>query len=227
MPAFARIALTGIAHHVTQRGNYRQDVFFSDEDRATYLGYVTRAALDYGLKLLGWCLMTNHVHWVVVPRGPDAMAQTFRRAHSQYARYIKSQTKQRSGHLWQGRYYSCPLDEPHLEAALLYVERNPVRAGIAKLATDYRWSSAPPRIGLVAPPLFLALHEWSKCYSPQEWEKKLAGSHDADMEQWLRESTLQGKPVGSSAFIEALECATGRPMNVRPLGRPATHARVR
>jgi putative transposase len=222
MPAFARVAIAGIPHHVTQRGNYRQDVFFSDEDRATYLGFLTRAASAHGLKLLGWCLMTNHVHWVVVPCEPDTMAQTFRRAHSQYSRYINSQVKQRSGHLWQGRYYSCPLDEPHLEAALLYVERNPVRAGVTKMATDYRWSSAPARVGSVAPPRFLDLHDWSNCHSRQEWLKKLADYHDSDTERSLRESTLQGKPFGSAAFIEEMEQFTGRPMKVRSSGRPHT-----
>ena len=147
------------------------------------------------------------------------MAQTFRRAHSQYSRYINSQIKQRSGHLWQGRYYSCPLDGPHLEAALLYVERNPVRAGIEKAASDYRWSSAPARLGTVAQPRFLELQEWSKCYSRQEWQNKLADCHDRDVERSLRESTLQGKPFGSAAFIEEMEQLTGRPMKVRPSGR--------
>jgi putative transposase len=152
------------------------------------------------------------------------MARTFRRAHSQYSRHINSQTKLRSGHLWQGRYYSCPLDEPHLEAALLYVERNPVRAGIAEAATDYRWSSAPARLGLVAQPLFLDLYEWSNCYSRQEWQNKLIYCHDGDVERILRESTLQGKPFGSPAFIEEMERFTGRSMKVRPVGRPATLA---
>jgi putative transposase len=222
MPAFARVAFAGIPYHVTQRGNYRQDVFFSDEDRATYLGFVVRAAENYHLDLHGWCLMSNHVHWVVIPHAPHAMAQSFRRAHSQYARYINSQNKRRSGHLWQARYYSCPLDEPHFDAALLYVERNPVRAGLANAATDYRWSSAAARVGLRTLPRFLKLHEWNKRYSPDNWQHRLTGAQDADMEQSLRASTLQGKPFGSPDFIEQFARATGRPMNVRPIGRPNT-----
>jgi len=108
MPAFARLAIPGIAYHVTQRGNYRQDIFVTEEDRETYLGYVASAALAYGLELHGWCLMTNHVHWIVLPKGELAMAQSFRRAHSRFASYVNRQHKRAAGHLWQGRYYSCP-----------------------------------------------------------------------------------------------------------------------
>jgi putative transposase len=166
--------------------------------------------------------MSNHVHWVVIPREPLAMAQSFRRAHSQYSRYINSQYKPTGGHLWQARYYSCPLDEPHFDAALLYVERNPLRAGLAKTAAAYRWSSAAPRLGFSALPPFLKLHEWNKRSSQEDWQQKLSVCQNADTEQSLRASTQQGKPFGNPGFVEQLERLTGRPMHLRPIGRPAT-----
>ena len=118
MPAFARVVIPEVAYHVTQRGNYRQAVFFAEKDRAVYLNYLTAAAQAYELELHGWCLMSNHVHWIVVPLNPNAMAQSFRRAHSRYAVYVNRQHKRRSGHPWQGRHYSCPLDDAHYGAAL-------------------------------------------------------------------------------------------------------------
>ena len=90
MPAFARVAIPGIAYHVTQRGNYRQDIFATEGDRETYLGYAASAALSYGLELHGWCLTTNHVHWIVLPKHEVSMAQSFRRAHSRYASYVNA-----------------------------------------------------------------------------------------------------------------------------------------
>ncbi|MGH2506760.1 MAG: REP-associated tyrosine transposase [Ktedonobacteraceae bacterium] len=153
MPAFARVAIPGIAYHVTQRGNYRQDIFATDEDHGTYLGYVASAALAYRLELHGWCLMTNHVHWIVLPEHEMAMVQAFRRAHSRFADYVKRKHKRAAGHLWQVRYYSCALDEEHYFAALRYVERNPLRAGLVRSPAVYRWSSAAARLGLAPAPL--------------------------------------------------------------------------
>jgi REP element-mobilizing transposase RayT len=119
-----------ISYHVTQRGNYRQTIFLTEKDRATYMQLVVRAACDYGLALLGWCLMTNHVHWLVTPSEPTSMAFTFRRAHSQYSMLVNGTHHRRRGHLWQGRFYSCPLNESHFCAALAYIERNPIRANL-------------------------------------------------------------------------------------------------
>lgn len=223
MPAFARVAIPGLVYHVTQRGNYRQDVFATDEDRATYLGYVASAALAYGLELHGWCLMTNHVHWIVLPTHEMAMAQSFRRAHSRFAGYMNRQQKRAAGHLWQGRYYSCPLDEEHFFAALRYVERNPLRAGLVRSAVAYRWSSAPARLGVEPAPDYLQTYLWAVSFTSQEWARLLEDGEGAEEEGRLRASTIQGKPCGDTAFIERIEAKTGRNLRVRAVGRPMLH----
>lgn len=221
MPAFARVVIPEIPYHVTQRGNYRQDVFFAAEDPAVYLNYLTTAAQQYGLELHGWCLMSNHVHWIVVPLSPGAMAQTFRRAHSRYATYVNRRHKQRSGHLWQGRYYSCPLGDGHYGAALLYVERNPMRAGLVKSAVEHRWSSAAARLAVSPRPNFLRLDRWARSFTMDEWRRLLDDAPDSEAEDALRVSTQQGKPCGDSEFIVAVEGKVGRQLRVRPVGRPA------
>jgi putative transposase len=221
MPAFARVVIPGIPYHVTQRGNYRQDVFLAPEDGVVYLNYVASAADAYGLELHGWCLMSNHVHWIVLPLNRNAMAQSFRRAHSRYASYVNRQHKRRSGHLWQGRYYSCPLDDARLSATLLYVERNPARAGLVKSPADYPWSSAAARLGLSPLPRFLHLYRWNCGFTVEEWRQMLDNAADPEAEQALRVSTQQGKPYGEIEFIEAMERKTGRQLRVRTVGRPA------
>lgn len=220
MPAFARVVIPGLAYHVTQRGNYRQEIFTTDEDREIYLDYVVTAAGAYGLELHGWCLMANHVHWIVLPQQQMAMAQAFRRAHSRFASHINRQRKLAAGHLWQGRYYSCPLDEKHFPAALRYVERNPLRAGLVRSSAEYRWSSAPARLGLVSAPDYLQTYLWAASFTSQEWARLLDAGSATDDEERLRASTKQGKPCGDSAFIEQIEAAAGRELRVRAPGRP-------
>src|SRR5437764_5697439 len=121
MPRRARVIVPGVAHHVTQRGNNRQQVFYSLDDRSLYLDLLTRHARRYGTQILGYCLMTNHVHLVVVPEHENSLARSFGRTHAEYALAL-NQSEKRSGHLWQNRFFSCPLDASHLENAIQYVE---------------------------------------------------------------------------------------------------------
>jgi putative transposase len=147
MPRKARIVLEGIAHHITQRGNYKQKIFEDDEDKKVYLEFISKYAEDYDLKIYAFCLMTNHVHFIGVPEKSDSLAFTFKYAHMRYSQYFNRKHRN-NGHLWQGRFFSCPLGEKHLNQAVRYVERNPVRAGIVKYPWDYLWSSAGVHSGV-------------------------------------------------------------------------------
>jgi putative transposase len=141
MPRNARIVVPGAAHHVTQRGIRRSPIFYDSEDRDSYTEVIGRNCEKFGVGILAWCWMTNHVHLVAVPEHANSLALALRRAHSIYARRFNAKYHF-SGYLWQNRYYSCPLDESHTFAAIRYVEQNPVRANMVVLAEDYPWSSA-------------------------------------------------------------------------------------
>jgi putative transposase len=129
-----------LPHHLTQRGVDRQPVFFTPADRNTYLRLVAENQTDAGVALIAYCLMPNHVHWIVTPERDDSLSVLFRRVHGRYAQYLNAR-RGRTGHLWQNRFFSCPLERGHLWAAVRYVELNPVRAGLAEQAVGYRWSS--------------------------------------------------------------------------------------
>jgi putative transposase len=116
----ARVVAVGVPHHVTQRGNNRQQVFFSDAQRRHYLTLLGEHAVRSGLGILGYCLMPNHIHAVVVPTAEVSMAQAFGHTHNAYARHFNA-LRSRSGHLWQNRFYSTPMDDAHLLRALQYV----------------------------------------------------------------------------------------------------------
>ncbi len=147
MPRIARTVFADIPHHVTQRGNRRENVFFTEGDRDAYLELLTEYCRDHEVKILAYCLMTNHVRLVAVPRQEDGLQCVFKPVDMRHAQYINRQHGW-SGHLWQGRFFSSPLDEAYLWFCVRHVERNPVRAGMAERAEDYPRSSAAAHCGL-------------------------------------------------------------------------------
>jgi putative transposase len=219
MPRMARAIAVGCAHHITQRGNNRQDVFFVDEDREVYLQILQEQAGKYGLEILGYCLMTNHVHVVAIPHAEDSLAKGIGRTHFRYSQYINRFHK-RSGHLWQGRFYSCALDDRHLFVAMKYIELNPVRARLCRRAWRYEWSSAAAHTDEKAQSELLNLRWWFEQFSAKGWQKELAeGLTDAEAAQ-IRLRTQTGRPLGSDGFVSKLETLLGRRVRPLPVGRP-------
>ncbi len=109
MARLARIVIPGVPHHITQRGNRRLPVFFSDDDRRDYLKLLSSAALQSGTRCLAWCLMDNHVHLILIPADKDGLRATLGEAHRRYTRMINFREGWR-GHLFQGRFASYPMD---------------------------------------------------------------------------------------------------------------------
>ena len=128
MTRLARIVIPGLPHHVTQRGNRRERVFFSEADYQFYLDELGSAAKKAGSEIWAWCLMPNHVHLLIVPADEDGLRLTVANAHRRYAARLNARNKW-TGHLWQGRYGSVVMDEAHLWHALAYVSLNPVARG--------------------------------------------------------------------------------------------------
>ncbi len=116
----ARIVVPEVPHHITQRGNNKQDVFFVDDDRYIYLELLGMQGAKYGLHIAGYCLMTNHVHVIGTPAPEDALAKTLGRTHFLYTQYINCM-HHRSGHLWQNRVYSCAMEDDYFLKALCKV----------------------------------------------------------------------------------------------------------
>ena len=148
MPRMARVVIPGVPHHVTQRGNRGEEVFFCDDDRRRYLDLLAKYGAKHGLAVHAYCLMTNHVHLVVVPETAESLAAALKPLHLRHAQELNHRLNI-SGILWQGRFHSTPLDERHFWAAVRYVERNPVRTGMVEHAWDYPWSSAAAHCGQI------------------------------------------------------------------------------
>jgi len=218
MARLARVVVPGMPHHVTQRGNRRQSVFFSADDRQTYLQYVGEAAEQFGVSVWAWCLMTNHVHFVAVPEDEDALAKCFGRAHTRYTRMINFRKKWR-GYLWQGRFASSVMDDAHLYHGLRYVERNPVRARMARVPWSYAWSSAAFRVGRRrTDPLVRSGDRPGR--TVDDWRAYLREGDDAAQLELIRRETPVGRPLGDARFIRRLERRLGIDLFRRPPGRP-------
>jgi len=148
MPRSARVVFEGVVHHITQRGNYRQNIFEDSADRKKYIEFVGEYSRKYQMKIYAYCLMTNHVHFLAAPLRRDSLAMTFKYTNMRYSSYFNKKNR-RSGHLWQGRFYSCPLHNDHALEALRYVERNPVRAKMVQFPWEYEWSSAREHVEFI------------------------------------------------------------------------------
>ena len=200
--------LPDVACHITQRGVDRRETFSSPQDRLTYLRLLHENLSDARVRILGFCLMTNHLHLIAVPAQEDSLAVLLRRVHGRYAQYYNIRTG-RTGHLWQNRYFACALDADHLWTALAYTERNPVRAGMVLNAGEYRWSSAAAH--LAGPDEFgvLDLDWWQQQRRQSEWAKALS-IDDAESTAALRRCTYAGQPYGSEDFVSSLSRRFGR-----------------
>jgi len=215
MARFARVVIPGCPHHLIQRGSRRQRVFFSDEDRAFYLILLKRQIEKFGISLWAFCLMENHVHMIAVPRGKDGFARAIGEVHRKYTSVINTREDWK-GYLWQGRFITYPLSDDHLFAAIRYVERNPVRAGLVRAAEDYEWSSArahvrkEPHPLLTTCPLEAVIPDWS-AYLQQS-------DRPGDVEKLIRHGET-GRPLGDEDFLKQLEALSGRILVLKKKGR--------
>ena len=211
----ARVVISGIPYHVTQRGNRRQQTFFEDGDFALYRDLLAEAARRAGAEVWAYCLMPNHVHLIVVPSDEDGLRRTFADAHRRYTGFINARHRW-TGHLWQGRYGAVAMDEAHLFHAARYVALNPVRARLCDRAEQWRWSSSRAHLAgeddelVSVAPLLERIGDFAAF---------LGGPEDQQATRALRMAETTGRPVGHDDWIAAIERSTGRSLARRKPGR--------
>lgn len=213
----ARVVVSGVPHHVTQRGDRRETVFLARGDYQRYLNLLKEYAVPHGLEVVAYCLMPNHVHLVVIPLLADSLATVLKPVHLRLAQYV-NWTHGMTGRRWQGRFFSCPLDDRHTATAVRYVEQNPVRAGLVREAELYQWSSAAAHVGLRTDDVLTA--DARKLVGAGDWRAWLCEVDEGDLIQQLRLTTRTGRPFGSESFVGSAERVTGRLLRPRRAGRP-------
>lgn len=219
MPRLARTVFPDIPHHITQRGNRREDVFFSDEDRQLYLEWLFFYCQKHDVDILAYCLMSNHVHLVLTPHSKEGLQKVLKPLHMRYSQYI-NKLKGWKGHLWQGRFFSSPLDEAYTWSAIRYVERNPVQANMVTRAETYVWSSAAAHCELRDDILLAPLPDAVNKIAPEDWSQWLALPENQSAVDIIRRNVEKGLPCGDNDFISRLERLENRSLHYKPQGRP-------
>jgi putative transposase len=217
MARLARVVAPGVPHHVTQRGNRRQPVFFGDDDYRAYKSFLAEGCRNARVDVWAYCLMPNHVHLILMPHDADGLRAALAEAHRRYTRFINEREGWR-GHLWQERFASFPMDESYLVACARYVEQNPVRAKLVKSARDWRWSSA--RAHLSAKDDGLATVRPMLEIVP-DWSGLLRTKLDPEAHEAIRAGERTGRPLGPERFVTHLEKRLKRPLAKRKPGPKA------
>lgn len=220
-----RSDLSGFPLHVIQRGNNRSACFFSDRDRTFYLHCLGAYAATLEVQIHAWVLMTNHVHLLITPRLPSDASRLMQALGRRYVRYFND-AHERSGTLWEGRYGACAVQaDDYFLACMRYIERNPVRAGLADLPEGYRWSSYRANaMGhedalLTEHLLYTGLGESVQARRSAYrglFESELAGSTLAE----IRSATASGHLLAGQAFRKEMERARGLTLGPATRGRP-------
>ena len=193
MPRQAREVEAGFPMHVTQRGNYRQNIFHDDDDKAFYIKNFLFYRRKYKLKLYAWALMDNHIHVVIEPSSRTGLSKLFQALNTKYVFYFNKKYEI-SGRLFESRFFSCILNEEHFFEAIRYVELNPIRAGMEAVPGNYEWTSAKERLKLRSKyylhklPYFMVIDDWMTFLM----------EYEVDSEIWnlIREKTISTKVVG-------------------------------
>jgi putative transposase len=224
MSRLARIVVPGAPHHVTQRGNRRQAIFFEDGDQAIYRDLLAEQARKHAVEVWAYCLMPNHVHLVLTPSEADGEGRGLGRAvgeaHRRYTNFINARGRW-SGHLFQSRFSSVAMDEDHLIAAVRYVSLNPVRARLVARAEQWPWSSVAAHLSGADDGLVTVRPVLDRV---GRFAALLDTDADDPVFRTLRAAEGTGRPVGAADFIADLERRLGRPIARRASGRKAKAA---
>jgi putative transposase len=222
MPRIGRAVAVGFPHHVIQRGNNREDVFFEKADRKKYLALLKKYAAKWGSPIMSYCLMSNHIHLLTKPGADESLFKMMQGLTLCYTQYI-NRTYSRTGRLWESRYHSCIVEhERYLWAVARYIEQNPVRAGMVEKAEDYSYSSANAHVrgshdAVLGEELFTddRRRDYILLLRSDMPEKEI---------EQLRYATKTGRPFGNEGFIIEMENKLERRLLQRSRGRPRREA---
>lgn len=220
-----RLIVPGYPHHVIQRGNNRQPIFVDDADRQKLLGLLAEHAQRTQVAVHAYVLMDNHVHLLMTPETAEGIPQLMQAVGRSYVRSFNNRHG-RSGTLWEGRYRSSLIEtERYLLACMVYMDLNPVRAGMVGAPSEHEWSSHRHYIGqrvdkLVTPhALFWSLGNTPFAREAAYRELAMEGVGVSQQESLTR-SVLTGWTLGSSAFVQSLQESTQRRLVPGKAGRP-------
>lgn len=225
MARLPRLTVPGYPHHIIQRGNNRQAIFSANADYELLLGLIDEHARKQQVAVHAYVLMSNHFHLLATPETEEGIPQMMQAIGRRYVRNYNLR-RQRTGTLWEGRYKSTLIQaERYLLACMVYMDLNPVRAGMVADPADYRWSSHQHYIGrrvdkLITPhPLYWELGNTP--FSRDEAYGALVRSGiGEEQRRALTDSALRGWALGEPDYVADLQRRTARRVARAQAGRP-------
>lgn len=224
MPRRARMYIPELPYHIVQRGNNREPCFIEPENYLFYLELWKTLSKRYGVSIHTYCLMTNHIHFLVTPKSETSISTTMKVVGSRYAQYINLKYK-RTGTLWEGRHRSSLVQtEKYFLSCMRYVELNPVKAGMVLRSEEYKWSSYG--VNAWGDKSWLTFHDEYLRLGKEKSERYYAYRElfkhqlsEADLHV-IRKASHYCQPVGEDRFKEFIE----NKYNIKPgygkRGRP-------
>ncbi len=220
-----RLSIADYPHHVIQRGNNRQAIFHTDEDRKAYLAWLSEYSAQFDVAIHAFVLMDNHTHLLLTPKteqGLSKLMQSVGQRYTQSYNYFHKHT----GTVWEGRYKSTVVQsERYLLACMAYIDLNPVRAGIVGDPADYAWSTYRHYAGQQSQPL-VTPHQlmWTLGNTPFSREKAyrelVHAGLSQDQQKMLTDSAFKGWALGDEAFTAQIQASTHRRVSRQSAGRP-------
>ena len=225
MARLPRLSVPGFLHHVIHRGNNRQAIFLGEPDRQRMLDLLAELSARHQVSIHAYVLMDNHIHLLATPATEGGLSSMMQAMGRSYVRYFNGRAG-RTGTLWEGRYRSTVIEaERYLFPCMVYMDLNPVRAGMVHAPQDFPWSSYAHYVGLRTDKLVTPHPRvWALGNTPFAREASyldmVRQGLSAGQQSELTEATLRGWALGSPAFLEALQRETGRRLQPASPGRP-------
>jgi len=224
MPRRARMYIAGLPYHIVQRGNNREACFFEPENYQYYLELWKECSKRYGVSVHAYCLMTNHIHFLVTPENKESISRLMKVVGSRYAYYVNKKYK-RSGTIWEGRHKSSLVQsDRYFLACCRYIELNPVVADMVKKPEEYKWSSY--LVNAWAKPSSLKAHDEylklghdndSRCFAYRALFKHQLSEHDIHI---IEKASAYCQPLGDDRFKQQIEKKYGLKTGYMSRGRP-------
>jgi len=211
----ARIIVPNSPHHISQRGNRGESIFFEKEDFSNYLELIQKNLNDFKIDLLSFCLLPNQIHLLMEPKHKDDLSRCIGETNRQYTRYI-NQKKNWTGHLFQNRFFSYAMDDQHALRAARFIETLPVTAKITEKPQNYLWSSAKYRIKTIENS---PIKPFNMFHLDQNWEDFLGRIMDTEELKKIQTHLQTGRPRGNTLFLDTVEQQIGRPVRPQKRGR--------
>jgi putative transposase len=225
MARLPRLVLAGHPMHIMVCGNNRQQIFFDDAEKRSYLEWLRDAARENELLIHAYVLMPNHVHILATPKNDLSVSRTMQSVGRRYAQLF-NQNHQRTGTIWEGRFKSCLLEpESFFLLTQKFIESNPVRSGLVQKSEDWPWSSYRHHIGSETIS-WVSDHSlyWALGNTPFErqsaWQRFVIDSFNKEQIETVSSHLLKGWPLGNPSFLKQIAGKVARPVAKRRPGRP-------